>query len=363
MTRRVTKSQVERLHPTSAFVEAENLVRVSCILTRQAVAANRIPQAYSAPVAVQLELTSRCNLRCLHCYNASGCEPLQSGSCLQELSVGEWLKLVRSLSDLGVFSVIISGGEPTLLGDGLCQIIDLLGVYGIAVSLITNGLSLSGSQLAALRAVRPTWVQVSIDGHEAGLHDHFRGRAGSWRRAAVTALRISEERIPLHIAHTVWPGNVGFLLQVADLAYLLGAQRLVAGAVNLSGRALENGRELMLSASQEREFDFLFRQVFVEFAGRMEVNVGMTTPQTLRTLCSGPLSSVVVRPDGTVRMDCCAPFALGNVRKESLEDIWSRTGARAAQDPRVRRYVDRIRTERDVLAASPRPFVDPDIEL
>lgn len=78
-----------------------------------------LPKNYQYPVGVQFELTYACNQKCIHCYNQSGGKHAE-----KEMSLDEWKKLAHRVGEMGVFQCIISGGEPTLLKEGLFEILD-----------------------------------------------------------------------------------------------------------------------------------------------------------------------------------------------------------------------------------------------
>lgn len=361
MTRRLSRRDVERLFPTSIFDDRARFSLLQRERSRFLRETGCEPMLYQAPVTVQLELLSVCNLKCLHCYNMS-----KSHTCFpvsHDLNISDWLGVVDELGELGVFSVVISGGEPSLLGNSLTEIIHRLAEHDISVSLITNGEALSHAHIVALRDANSPWVQVSIDAYNAETHDLFRGKKGNWLKAVRSALKVSGAGLNLRIAHTVFPENVCGLIEMVDLAFLLGADTLIVGPITLSGRAILNHSRLQLNERQKEELDYSVRQALVEYHGMIEVALAMDSVETLRNLCDSPLSSVVIRPDGTVRIDCSAPFALGNIRERSLTDIWRSAGVSAASHPAVLEYVSKITKETDLLEVRPRPFVDPDIIL
>src|SRR5699024_8778803 len=78
-------------------------------------------------------LTSKCNMRCKHCYGNYG-----SNIPDNELSGDEWVKVIEDLSKNEVFFINISGGEPTMHPDFI-KIIDALVRNEIYFMLTTNG--------------------------------------------------------------------------------------------------------------------------------------------------------------------------------------------------------------------------------
>jgi len=74
----------------------------------------------------------------LQCYNRSN----DCRNVANELTRDQWLDVARQLVDAGVFEVILSGGEPLLLGSTLYDILDVLHEASIECVIITNGMLL-----------------------------------------------------------------------------------------------------------------------------------------------------------------------------------------------------------------------------
>lgn len=105
----------------------------------------RVPTRFhfSAPLMGWLEITRRCNLRCPHCFVDAGVK--RNG----EMSTACILRLLEEWADMGVFTVVITGGEPTLHPDFL-EIVNTAHGLGFAVSIATNGMLLTERLLSQI---------------------------------------------------------------------------------------------------------------------------------------------------------------------------------------------------------------------
>lgn len=315
------------------------------------------PLEFEMPITLQFELLSECNLYCKHCYNQSGEKENQSA-----MKAEDWKRLARNIVENGgIFQCILSGGEPLLIGDDLFDIMDILHDDGTSFVIITNGYLLNKEKVKRLLKYRYYWLQVSIDGDCANFHDDFRQVKGSWERAVSGAFEVSNSGIPLVVAHTVTPATIDRVPKMADLAYQLGATSLMLGQVLPSGRANRYLDEILLDAEQENYMYEQIENIRKEYGGRLEIQRASTLKNQLDRYKIGPNIGAIVRPNGDVRLDCMAPFVIGNVLETPLEDIWKRKGKNIWKNEQVLKFINSVDDEKqfgDIVN-----YIDPDIHL
>ena len=90
----------------------------------------------SSPLWLLAELTYRCPLHCIFCYN-----PLNYAENTQELSTEQWIDVMRQARKMGAAQLGFSGGEP-LLRDDLELLIDEGHKLGYYTNLITSGIGM-----------------------------------------------------------------------------------------------------------------------------------------------------------------------------------------------------------------------------
>lgn len=121
-----------------------------------------------------LELTLRCNFRCMHCGSFAG-TPRED-----ELSTEEWLEVADALGELQCAHVTLGGGEPTLFKDWPLIAKRLL-ANGVQVNMVTNGRTWTDETTQLARDAGLANVAFSLDGLEE-THDRTRRSPGSFRR-------------------------------------------------------------------------------------------------------------------------------------------------------------------------------------
>lgn len=116
---------------------------------------------FSAPLMAWVELTRACNLRCPHCFVEAG-PPREV-----EMSTERILRLLDEWAEMGVFSVVITGGEPSIHPDFL-DIVHHAHELGFTVAIASNGMPLNDKMLKAIPQ-DDVIISVSLDGiHGAG---------------------------------------------------------------------------------------------------------------------------------------------------------------------------------------------------
>ena len=125
---------------------------------------------------LQWHITHRCNLRCSHCYQEDYSRIMTGEELFTVLE-----KYRRFLESRRLYGhVNVTGGEP-LSSPDFFPLIEEITRLGIRFSVLTNGTLITPAIARRIAALRPVFVQVSLDGCE-GVHDSIRG-AGSFRLA------------------------------------------------------------------------------------------------------------------------------------------------------------------------------------
>lgn len=141
---------------------------------------------------IWLELTSRCNLECVHCYaDSSPDRPLSEG-----MTRDDWREALHDAAALGCRAVQFIGGEPTVHPD-LPELIEHARGAGYDdVSVYTNGTHLT-PRLKAVFAANRVGLAFSIYGSSADVHDQVTKRRGSFARTKSAIEWAVASRLPV----------------------------------------------------------------------------------------------------------------------------------------------------------------------
>lgn len=138
---------------------------------RKKVAQQRVPLSGS------LDLTHRCNLRCVHCY--LGDQRSIRKDSKAELSTAQWMSIMDDLREAGCLHLLITGGEPLLRRD-FEEIYRHAKSNGFLVTVFTNGTLVTDSILKIFDDLPPRAVEISLYGATPATYERVTGIRGSY---------------------------------------------------------------------------------------------------------------------------------------------------------------------------------------
>ena len=145
------------------------------------------------PVSGGLELTRRCNLTCVHCYNYDRHQPAPRS---QELDTAQWQGIIDQLVEAGCLMLLMTGGEPLLRPD-FPELYRYAVEKGLLVSVFTNGL-LVNERIADLFAeLPPQAVEITLYGATPENYERVTGSALAQERVLQGVRRLLDRRVRL----------------------------------------------------------------------------------------------------------------------------------------------------------------------
>lgn len=216
------------------------------------------------PFGMLAELTYACPLHCPYCSN-----PLNIADYGDELTTGEWRRVLGEAAELGALQVHLSGGEPLLRRD-LAEIVAAASGLGLYTNLITSALGLSARRAGELREAGLDHVQISVQADEAQLSDRIAGTR-SFVRKLTAARLVKELGWPLTLNVVLHAGNIDRIGEIIDLAESLEADRVELANTQYYGWALRNRQHLLPSRAQLERAEDVAAEAVARLGGAMEI--------------------------------------------------------------------------------------------
>jgi len=280
------------------------------------------PSGPGPPLWLLLELTYRCPLHCVFCYN-----PTEFARTGAELPTEDWLRVLREARALGAVQLGLSGGEP-LEREDLETIVAEAHRLGYYINLITSGVGLTASRIAALKAGGLDHIQLSFQDSTRELND-FLSSTRTFELKARVAELIRAHDYPMVLNVVLHRLNIDHVGEILDMAERLGAQYVELANTQYYGWAWLNRQQLLPSRAQLARAEAATQRFRERVAGRIQVYFVVPDYFERRPkACMGGLGSVFlgIAPDG-IAMPCHAArmlpgLDLPNVRSADIRTIW-----------------------------------------
>src|SRR5579885_2886799 len=264
------------------------------------------------PLNVQLDLTYRCNERCVHCY----LDHEDHG----EMSTDEIKSLLNEMADAGVFILTMSGGEIFLRKD-FFEILEHARRLMFCVKLKTNAVFIREKEASRIRDLGVESIQVSIYSHRPEVHDAITLVKGSLVRSLDAIRFLKSQGLKVTIANVLMTQNMGDYQGVRALAAELGVECTLDPTVT---PMMDGNRSTVSLGVNQEGLRNVFRDpslvgVVDEFCAippESDQDALESTP------CSAGHTACYVSPYGDVFPCVQFPLPTGNVRHQRFVDIW-----------------------------------------
>jgi radical SAM protein with 4Fe4S-binding SPASM domain len=264
------------------------------------------------PFSLHLDLTYRCNERCVHCY----LDHDDHG----EMTTEEIKRVLHQAASAGTLILTLSGGEPFLRKD-FFDILAYARSLMFSVKIKTNGLLIGAEQARRLRDLHISEVQVSIYSHRPEVHDGITKVRGSLERSLVAIRFLRSQGLTTVIACPLMRSNISDYPDVQALAAELGVAFTMDPTITPK---IDGDHSVVQHRLPRSEIANVFQDSTVvgdlhEFCKP----AGPVTEDLLESVpCSAGHTSVYVSPYGEVYPCVQFPLNCGSAREQSLSEIW-----------------------------------------
>ena len=282
----------------------------------------------SAPLNCQLEVTTACNNKCLHCYNYWR----TSSEREAPLTLENAQKIMRVIANEGVHEVTFTGGEPLLNFGVLVMCLDMANELGIKPYLNSNLVTLTKYKARVLKNLGIHSVLTSVIGPNAEIHDSITQRRGSFKRT-ISGIEVAQNAgIRVAVNMVVSQRNLSYIKDTSRLVASLGVKSFNATKVGCPGNCSDFSE---MSLTKEQFVQYLTELVAV--SNETDLKCGHLEPYPLCTLayvegasdlesrrCPAGVTTCTISSIGDVRPCSHLDISYGNLVVESLADVWNR---------------------------------------
>lgn len=270
---------------------------------------------------LQLELTNRCNERCIHCYI-----PNKHKDVGFDMPLTLVTKALEEFAEMGGLHVTLSGGEALLHKD-IIKILRFCRKKDLQISFLSNLIRLTEEHVKVLKEVNVSLIQVSLYSMNPNIHDQITTVKGSFEKTKNAIELLREADIPVQISCPIMKANkVGYdkvleyarsLRIKAQTDYIMMAQS-DCDTANLANRiSIEDTRQVIEDIlNHDKQYDELMSEVKPIKALPIEEYKELP-------LCGAGLNELCIASNGNA-FPCAGwqAYVVGNLNNQSLECIW-----------------------------------------
>lgn len=274
------------------------------------------------PFWLLLEVTYRCPLHCVYCYN-----PVDFAQVEETMTTADWLRVLREARAMGSVQLGLSGGEP-LLRDDLEEITAEAHRLGYYINLITSGVGLTEQRIGALKKAGLDHIQVSFQDSTREMND-FLSHTKTFELKKRVAEMVKAHGYPMVLNCVLHRLNIDHVDTLIEMAHEIGADYVELANTQYYSWAQLNRDALLPSREQleaaERTTN-LWRQ---KLNGKMKllfVVPDYFESRPKKCMNGWGTTFMTVTPDGTALPCHTARMLPGlqfpNVRETSMHHAW-----------------------------------------
>jgi len=268
--------------------------------------------------SLQIELTSRCNEHCVHCY-------IPHENKINDIEPSLFYDVLEQCRDMGLIDITLSGGEP-MLHPRFCDFLRKAKEYDFSLNILSNLTLLNDEIIAEMKANRLSSVQVSLYSMKPEIHDSITLIIGSFEKTKNAILKLIENDIPLQISCPTMKQNRDCYIDVMNWAhehkcrvvsdYIMMA-RYNNTTDNLDNRLSLDDVEKVINdiISNDTEYQEEILNINLDNVEKKDISNDI--------VCGVCINSICMVANGNLYP--CAGwqnYNVGNIKEQSLKEIW-----------------------------------------
>ena len=265
---------------------------------------------------LHIEITSRCNERCVHCY-------IPNDNKVNNIEPSLFYDILEQCNDMKLLHLTLSGGEP-MLHPNFCDFLRKCKEYDFSINILTNLTLLNDDIISEMKRNSLLGVQVSLYSMNSDIHDEITQMKGSFEKTKNAILKLIENNIPMQISCPIMKQNKNNYNDVKEWAKKhnihVGDDYTIIAKYDHTTQNLSN----RLSIDEVEELINNIVDTDIKYVEKIEEEIERkkNTPYD-DYVCSVCNSSICITESGNVYP--CAGWQdniVGDVKKTSLKNIW-----------------------------------------
>ena len=295
------------------------------------------------PLQVSIEVTRRCPLECLHCYNNLPMGDLEAKR--REMTKEEHFRVLDELVEIGCFWILYTGGEIFARKDFL-EIYTYAKKKGFLITLFTNGTILTEQIADYLTEWPPFAIEITLYGRTRETYEALTMIPGSYDRCLRGIKLLKERGLPLKLKTVATSINKHEVVAMRRFAEdELGVEFKVDGQVNPRIDCSQSPLAVRLTPEEVVALDMAAPKAVSEY--RRLAKHDLENPPNLSRVdtiyfCGGGMTGFSLNAYGEVGICVISQQETFRVRDDGVKRVWEESlkGLRTRKRTRMTKCVE-----------------------
>src|ERR1700733_10543281 len=274
------------------------------------------------PIQVSIEVTRRCPLECLHCYNNL---PMSDTDAKQrELTKEEHYRVLDELVEMGCFWILYTGGEIFARKDFL-EIYTYAKQKGFLITLFTNGTIITEAIADYLVEWPPFAIEITLYGRTRETYEALTAIPGSYDRCLRGIQLLRERGLPLKLKTVATSINKHEVFAMKQFAEEIGVEFKSDGQINPRIDCSQSPLAVRLTPEEVVAIDLHFPNPIAEYPKLAERNLELA-PNLAQDdtvyFCGGGVNSFAINANGEMGICVISQQETFDIRQSGVRPTW-----------------------------------------
>lgn len=262
------------------------------------------------------DITNKCNAKCIHCYNPNAHSGLRNKD-IDELSFEEAKKLVDELIYLGVFRLVLSGGE-VLTKSYFLPLCKYIRKHNIQLIIYTNGIAFTEEMQCNLASLHPSTICFSVYGDNDCSHDNITRVKGSYQKTLNALSYFSNHHIDTCHKNTILSENFTCWKETLKKGNTLASKSLLNCTIYPS---LDNRRLSEYCVNESQLVELAMSPDSPIYYKRRIVGACNIHKSNDYTPCYNETNTIYITPKGEICLCIAFPFVIASLRDGNIRTL------------------------------------------
>ena len=267
--------------------------------------------ARPCPLICHWELTYRCNLNCIHCFN-------DKKKINDELKFSEVQEIIDQLKEEGCLHIVFTGGEPFMRGDFM-DIYHYAVSKGFMVSIFTNGTLIDDSIIEYVKKMSPFVIEITLHSLDEDVFESITKVKESYAAVSEAIRKVIDANLPLTLKTVGMQKNKTEIYKIKDYVRNLGAKFKFDPHIGVRHNGSKDTCDMRLTPDEVFDMQLGDKEMNGQVTVCLDNQICDNDDYSVFRGCPGGVNSCSINPQGFLQLCLDMPEPAFDLRGGSLK--------------------------------------------